>query len=234
MKTTPQTPDRPRFSLAVFLAVLVAAVAFLPSSAQASPSDEISRAVIAAGASSVAHADAKQFIQGFSSVVIRPKCKDIAMYVTAAIKLRPDLASEITVAALKAHPGDVTASCDCVDPVIHAAVLAAPDAKKALVRAAIESQPWARECILAAAGMTGETETAFLRPSGVDAGNVNGAAIGTINPANVGAAGQGNVNTPENDRFVICHSGQTITVSREGAEAHLRNHPGDHLGPCGP
>jgi hypothetical protein len=224
-----------RFSIGVFLAVVIAAAGFFPGNLQASPSDEISRAVLAAGAASVTQADASTFIQAFSSVVVRAKTKDIAAYVTAAIKLRPDLAGQITVAALKAHRRNVNdVSCDWVDPIIRAAILAAPDAKQAIARAAIQADPWARECILAAAGLNRETETAFFRPPGVDAGNVNGAAIGTINPSNIGSGGQGNVNTPENDRVTICHNGQTIVVSREGAENHLRNHPTDHLGPCGP
>jgi len=189
----------PRRSLiAALLALILAALAFLPGQATAAPADEISRAVIAAGAASVAQANATQFIRGFTAVVVRASQKNIALYVTAAIKMRPDLASQITIAAINAHRGTGTnVTCDWVDPIIRAAIAAAPDAKKALVRAAIQSEPWARECILAAANMSGETETAFLRPSGVDAGNVNGAAIGTINPANIGANGQGNVNTPE-------------------------------------
>ena len=226
----------PRRSLAgPIVALLLSAIGSFPGSANAAPADEISRAVLAAGATSVADANAKTFIQGFSSVIVRPKCDDIARYVTAAVKLRPDLVSAITIAAIRAHRRDVTdLSCDCVDPIIRAAILAAPDAKKALVRAAIDSEPWARECIVSASGLSRDTETAFFRPPGVDAGNVNGVAIGTINPANVGAAGQGPVNTPENDATTICHNGQTIVVSRQGAEAHIRNHPTDHLGPCGP
>jgi hypothetical protein len=182
-----------RFSAVAFLAIAITGTGFFPSSAQASPSDEISRAVIAAGAPSVKQADASTFAQGFSSVVIRKKCKDIVPYITAAIRLRPDFAPQIAVAALKTHRrhgNDVT--CDCVDPIIRAAIAAAPDEKKAIVRAAIEAEPWSRECTLAAAGQT-ETETAFFRPPGVDAGNINSSAIGTINPANI----IGIVNTDE-------------------------------------
>jgi hypothetical protein len=224
-----------RSSAGAIVALLLAALGFFPGTVHASPADEITKAVLAAGATSVADANAKTFIKGFSSVIVRPKCDDIARYVTAAVKLRPDLVSPITIAAIRAHRRDVPdLSCDCVDPIIRAAILAAPDAKKALVKAAIDSEPWARECIVSASGLSRETETAFFRPPGVDAGNVNGAAIGTINPANVGASGQGNKNTPENDAVTICHDGKTITVSRQGAEAHIRNHPNDHLGPCGP
>lgn len=121
------------------------------------------------------------------------KCKDIAPYVTAAVRLRPDLAPQIAGAAVKAHRRNANdASCDCIDPIIRAAIAAAPDAANAIVREAIAAAPSARACILAAAGQT-ETQTAFFRPPGVDAGNINSSAIGTINPANI----IGNVNTDE-------------------------------------
>ena len=178
-----------RFSAAAFLAIVITATGFFPSSAQASPSDEISRAVAAAGAPSVKQADAGTFTQAFTSVVVRKKCKDIAPYVTAAVRLRPDLAPQIAGAAVKAHRRNANdASCDCIDPIIRAAIAAAPDAANAIVREAIAAAPSARACILAAAGQT-ETQTAFFRPPGVDAGNINSSAIGTINPANIGAVG---------------------------------------------
>lgn len=185
-----------RFSAAAFLAVIVAVTGPFSATAQASPADEISRAVIAAGAPSVKAADAATFARGFTAVVIRIKCPNIAPYVTAAIKLRPDLAPQITVAALKAHRRNVNdVSCECIDPIIRAAIAAAPEARKEILRVALDAAGWARECILAAAGPT-ETETAFFRPAGVDAGNINNSAIGTINPANVGSGGQGNPVTP--------------------------------------
>lgn len=178
-----------RFSAAAFLAIALTATGFFPSSAQASPTDQISRAVVAAGAPSVKQADASTFTQAFTSVVVRTKCKDIAPYVTAAVRLRPDLAPQIAGAAVKAHRRNANdASCDCIDPIIRAAIAAAPDAANAIVREAIAAAPSARACILAAAGQT-ETQTAWLRPPGVDAGNINSSAIGTINPANIGAGG---------------------------------------------
>jgi hypothetical protein len=185
------------FSIAAILALAIAALGVFPGTAHASPSDDVSRAVLAAGAPSVAQATANTFIQGFSSVAVRAKSSNIAAYVTAAVKLRPDLASAITIAAIRAQRGRGNVqSCDYVGPIISAAIAAAPDAKKALVSASIQAEPWARECILAAAGMSSGTETAFFRPSGVDAGNVNGTAIGTLNPANIGASGEGAVITP--------------------------------------
>ena len=36
------------------------------------------------------------------------------------------------------------------------------------------------------------------------------------------------------DKVTLCHNGHTITVGPEAAEAHLKNHPNDYLGPCIP
>ena len=61
-----------------------------------------------------------------------------------------------------------------------------------------------------------------------DDGGGFGNAPGNLNPppgSIGGGGGQGNV-------IAICHSGRTIFVSPQGAENHLRNHPGDTLGPC--
>lgn len=57
---------------------------------------------------------------------------------------------------------------------------------------------------------------------------VFGVAPGNLNPppgSIGGGGGQGNV-------VAICHNGRTIFVSPQGAEAHLREHPGDTLGEC--
>ena len=119
--------------------------------------------------------------------------------------------------------GRQVVSCDWVDPIIRTAVAAAPSQADAIVRAAIDAEPYARECIIAAAGMSnrfaytkrsdgkevisGKEEvgkevlqpepcppSAWLRPPGIDVGNVNSSIVGTINPANLG---QGGIVSPE-------------------------------------
>jgi hypothetical protein len=117
--------------------------------------------------------------------------------------------------------GQQVVSCDWVDPIIRAAIAAAPSQADAIVRAAIDAQPYARECVLAAAGMSNTVAytkrsrsdgkeviggkevlnpcpevppSAYLRPPGIDVGNVNSSIIGTINPANLG---QGGIVSPE-------------------------------------
>lgn len=175
---------------------LIAAVSLswlTASSIVAAPADDISRAVAAGGAASVEAATPVQFIKAYSSVLTRVDEQKFPQYVTAGTKLRPDLAPQITTATLRAHRADPKDTCNWVDPIIRAAIAAAPDAKRAIVRAALDAEPYARECILAAAGMSSgdDSQQAFFRPPGVDAGNINSTSIGTINPGNI--SGQGNV-----------------------------------------
>jgi hypothetical protein len=200
------------------------------SAVQAQPADDIQRAVARAGAPSVSAAPADVFLHAFSSVVVRAR-GNAAAYVAAAIATRPELAPQITVAALRAYrtgrnkaTGE-EASCDWVDPIIRTAVAAAPSQAVDIVLAAIAAEPYARECILAAARMSdkdlrlaytrrsdgkqvisGKEEispkeevapcppSAWLRPPGIDVGNVNSSIVGTINPANLG---QGGIVSPE-------------------------------------
>jgi hypothetical protein len=212
---------------------VVATVVFsiVASSIQAAPADDIQRAVTKAGAPSVSAASPDVFLHAFSSVVVRAR-GNAAAYVAAAIAMRHDLAPQITVAALRAHRtgGNKVigqeASCDWVDPIIRTAIAAAPSQTDAIVRAATDAQPYARECILACTGRSDPCKdislaytrrsdgkeviggkeqvgkevispcppSAWLRPPGIDVGNVNSSIVGTINPANLG---QGGIVSPE-------------------------------------
>ena len=212
----------------ITIIAVVATVLSIVASSIAAPADDIQRAVATAGASSVSAAPADVFLHAFSSVVVRAR-GNVAAYVAAAISMRPDLAPQITVAALRAYRpsgkkgGEQVVSCDWVDPIIRAAIAAAPSQADAIVRAAIDAQPYARECILAAAGTSNRVAytkrsdgkevidgkevltpkeapcpecppSAWLRPPGIDVGNVNSSIVGTINPANLG---QGGIVSPE-------------------------------------
>jgi hypothetical protein len=218
-------PKITAISISAIVATCIAA-----SAVQAQPSDEIRRAVAAAGAPSVNQASPDTFLHAFSSVVVRAR-GNVPAYVAAAIATRPDLAPQITVAALRAYRpsgkkgGEQVVSCDWVDPIIRAGIAAAPSQADAIVRAAIDAQPYARECILAAAGMSNRfaytkrsdgkevisgkeqvgkevlepapcPPSAWLRPPGIDVGNVNSSIVGTINPANLG---QGGIVSPEHN-----------------------------------
>jgi hypothetical protein len=143
----------------------------------ATPSDEISRAVSTSGGPSVEKASTHQFVNAFSAVLTRTKSKDVPGYVSSAVKLRRDLAPQITVAAINvARPTetkvDAKSPCDWVEPILRAATDAAPDGKDAIARAVIAADPDLRDCIVEAPGEG---------PAGALNSN---RALGTINPSN--------------------------------------------------
>ena len=143
----------------------LALVLFAGQSAFASPAAEINRAVNVAGGSDVKHALPSTFMQGFSAVIIKLKQAETPLYVSTAVKLRPDLAAQVTVAALNAHARD-RQSCDDISAIIKAAIAAAPDSRYAIVRAALAAQPTSRQCILAAAGIADkDLKVAYTRRS---------------------------------------------------------------------
>ena len=223
--------SKPKITIITIVATVVLAI--VASSIQAAPSNEIQRAVAASGAPSASQASPDVFLHAFSSVVVRAR-GNAAAYVAAAIAMRHDLAPQITVAALRAYRTGRNkvigqeGSCDWVDPIIRTAIAAAPPQALAIVLAAIAAEPYARECILAAAGMSDKdlrlaytrrsdgkqvidgkevltpkeapcpecAPSAWLRPPGIDVGNVNSSIVGTINPANLG---QGGIVSPEHN-----------------------------------
>jgi hypothetical protein len=193
--------------------VLIAAF-FLAAHAFAAPADEISHAVARHGAGDIRHADPAAFLKAYRSVLKKTANEQMPSYITAAIGLRPDLAGPITetsvhVWAAHGHGTDGRKiltddqiSCDEIDRIIRAAVLADSKAAPAIVRAALAAAPYARECIVAAAiaaapdqrvaiqqAAAAEPEppgegppgVAFNGPTGVGQGG-----IGTINPTNIG------------------------------------------------
>ncbi|MDQ6764740.1 MAG: hypothetical protein M3Z22_01360 [Verrucomicrobiota bacterium] len=142
--------------------------------------------------------------------------------VCAAVKKFRNAAPQIVRVAVEAHQEwskDIlrtafrclgTGDCRLLNRVLRAAIVGG-DASE-LTNLAIELAP---DCASAFGG------------AAEDEGNF-GNAPGNQNPppGTIGAGGgQGNV-------VAICHNGHTIFVSPQGAENHLRNHPGDRLGPC--
>jgi hypothetical protein len=78
----------------------------------ASPSDEISQAVTTSGATNIKQATASSFLSAFTSVLARVDDNQMANYVAAAQKLRPDLKDQITAAANDFDLSDETAGND--------------------------------------------------------------------------------------------------------------------------
>jgi hypothetical protein len=144
----------------------------------ATPSDEITRAVTTSGGASVQKATTHQFVNAFSAVLTRVKGKNAPGYVSSAVKLRPDLAPQITVAAINVvRPNeagvDAKSPCEWAGSIFQAAVTAAPAAKEAIERAVIAADPDLRDCIVESPG---EGPGSAL--------NSANNTLGTINPSN--------------------------------------------------
>jgi hypothetical protein len=158
--------NKTSFSQSVGASIFALALAlFAGQSVSASPTTEINHAINVAGGADAKHATPSIFMQGFNVVIIKVKQADAPLYVSAAVKMRPDLASQITGAALNARPMD-RHSCEEITAIIKAAIAAAPDSRYAITRAALAAQPSSRACILAAAGITDkDLRVAYTRRS---------------------------------------------------------------------
>src|SRR5881398_1077286 len=101
---------------------------------------ELARAVSAAGAGSIGSASPDQFMQAFNSVVVRYPRDQVCDLVATAVRLRPDLAPQIVVAAVTGYQpyqpvrgygkdykevvGKKEMPCDVVQCIVDAAVAA--------------------------------------------------------------------------------------------------------------
>lgn len=149
--------------------------------------------------------------------------------VCEAVKKFRSAAPQIVRAAVEAHPNwkqDILRTafrclgsndCRLLGRVLHGAIDGAGgrDASE-LTELGIELAP---NC----SGSFGGT-----RGGGEEEGNFGNPPGGNLNPppgSIGGGGGQGNV-------VAVCHNRHTIFVSPQGAQNHLRNHPGDTLGPC--
>ena len=97
----------PRTWLGAVLVALVAAF-FITVTAWliASPSEEISKAVSASGASSARQASPDQFLNAVASVLVDVDRKNASPYVTAAVQARPDLKDQILATVAEVNRGD--------------------------------------------------------------------------------------------------------------------------------
>ena len=173
------------------------------SQGNATPADELTRAVMAGATATVAKASPYEFLRAFTAVVVGVKPGGVPAYVKAAIRLRPDLADKIVLAALKTRRiarsvDDDQLSYSEIDRIIRAAVAADPAAAAAIVTAAIQAEPYARDCIVAAAiAAAPDQRMAFLQAAGEEefaAENISN-TLGTTNPENL--VGGSTVNSPE-------------------------------------
>lgn len=184
------------FARKLSLGSLALACSFvIASAAAAAPSDGLIRAVQATGAHNVKDASADQFRQAFISVLVGKKERDFPLYVSAAVKLRPDLADKIVVSALNicrlnTHGKNHQIPCDIIARIINAAVTANPKAAEAVVRAAISSEPYARSCIVTAAIAAAPDQELAIRRAGNEIESIaflQAHGAGNINPVDLSA-----------------------------------------------
>jgi hypothetical protein len=102
-KTTPGTWTG---LMNVCLAVLLV---FLAHPLLASPSEEITKAVSADGATNVKQASPDRFLDAFATVLVGADKNNSAAYVSAAVKLRPDLKDSIVATAKEINSPSVDA-----------------------------------------------------------------------------------------------------------------------------
>jgi FecR protein len=150
--------------------------------------DDLRRAVNVAGAGSAATATPDQFMRALNSLFVRLSAREVCDYVGVAVRLRPDLADRIVVAALSVsrisrsdfkdfkQPVGKQISCEEIDCIIREAIAAHPSAAKEIVNAAVAAAPLLRDCIVAAANLAQPCQeaNAFVEPH----------TPNSINPAN--------------------------------------------------
>jgi hypothetical protein len=196
-------------SLIVFVAASVASP--VPATPVA-PQTVIENAVRVAGATDALHASSRQFLQGFVAVLTAVKPREVAEYVSTAVKMRSDLTGQLVVVALQTRAKDddgYAYSESAVREIVTAAVAANPKAAPAIVRAAILLDSKLRSCVVAAAISAAPAEKmailraantepafAFLTSSSSDDSGFSSWS-GALNLANIDVGGSSATVSPE-------------------------------------
>src|SRR5216110_280980 len=120
---------------------------------------ELARAVSASGAVSIGAATPEQFLAAFSSLLVRYPEAEICDFVATAVRLRPELADRIVVAAVtgsrpvrgyskeaKDFKGKEM-PCDWVQCIVDAAIAGNPRMANEIINAILQAAPMLRECI---------------------------------------------------------------------------------------
>ena len=139
---------RQRFTLVATTAAL--SLRSVPAQQTASRSDDT------VAPSITVRASAEQFIAGFIATAVRLVGPKFLSCIVTATKMRPDLASKIVVSALNiahlnSHAVNRHLSLANINQIITAAITGAPERAGAILQVATESEPYARESIIAAA-----------------------------------------------------------------------------------
>ena len=187
----------------------------LCTSAFATPTEEITRAVTVTGVSDVSQAQPREFSKAFRAVAHRIAPRDLPVYVAAAINLRQDLAPQIVSVAVKAAVRNWEAKpealCGMIERIVKAAISMNPETAASIAKAGASASPESRRCVLDAAisaapdrkdaivtAVNAKAQPfAFLTFSASDSSGFSFTAA-TFSPANISNLGDnGSVNSPE-------------------------------------
>ena len=120
---------------------------------------ELASAVSASGAASIGAATPEQFLAAFSSLLVRYPQAEICDFVATAVRLRPELADRIVVAAVTGRRPvsgyskeakdfkEKEMPCDWVQCIVDAAIAGSPQMANEIINALLQAAPMLRECI---------------------------------------------------------------------------------------
>lgn len=194
-----------RISRYLVLGFSAASCLFCGNTALALPADEIAAAIQVSDSGSSETASKKAFLRAWSSVISGADEFTARAYVSAAARLRPNLAAAIVRSALSILiPPKKQVLNEKERAIIRESICGAveiqPDAAPAIVLAALSVQPFARDAIVAAAISAAPDQRARVVAAAApyalvlswlrlaDSGTENPAIpVGTVNPANIDA-----------------------------------------------
>src|SRR5438046_1514836 len=120
---------------------------------------ELAHAVSASGAASIGAATPEQFLAAFSSLLVRYPQAEICDLVGTAVRLRPELADRIVVAAVtRSRPvrgyskeakeyKETEMPCEWVQCIVDAAIAGNPRMANEIINALLQAAPMLRECL---------------------------------------------------------------------------------------
>ena len=120
---------------------------------------ELAHAVSASGAASIGAATPEQFLAAFSSLLVRYPQAEICDLVGTAVRLRPELADRIVVAAVTGSRPvrgyskeakdfkEKEMPCDWVQCIVDAAIAGNPRMANEIINALLQAAPMLRECL---------------------------------------------------------------------------------------
>ena len=136
--------------------------------------DALARA-LAAQNTTIATASQEQFLAAFNSVIVSSDPATVCAIVGRAVRVRPDLADRIVVAAITSarpvrgyskdfkQPIGKEIPCEWVQCILQAAIAADPSAERLIIDAALAAAPMLRDCIQGVTPCPGEN--AFIPPA---------------------------------------------------------------------